>query len=77
MNSVTGRQLFFWGTAFVLFAGVILLLGEVLLPFVLGLILAYFLEPAGHRTGKTGVSRELATGLIAVTVYLAWHPCLC
>ena len=66
MNSVPGRQLFFWGTAFVIFTAVILLLGEVLLPFVLGLILAYFLDPLVTGLEKKGLSRDLATGLIAV-----------
>jgi len=66
MNSVPGRQLFFWGAAFALFVGVILLLGEVLLPFVLGLILAYFLDPLVTGLEKKGLSRDVATGLIAV-----------
>ena len=66
MNSITGRQLFFWGAAFALFIAIILALGDVLLPFVLGLILAYFLDPLASLLEKQGMSRLLATIFIAI-----------
>ena len=66
MNSISSRQLFFWGVALVLFISAIALLREVLLPFVLGLILAYFLDPLASLLEKKGMSRLWATILIAV-----------
>ena len=66
MNSITGRQVLFWGAAFVLFVLIIGILSEVLLPFVLGMILAYFLDPLANLLEKYGLSRLWATVLIAV-----------
>ena len=66
MNSVSGRQLAFWGAAFAVFVLVISILSDVLLPFVLGLILAYFLDPLATMLEKKGLSRLWATVLIAV-----------
>ena len=65
MNSITGRQVLFWGAAFALFVFAIAILSEVLLPFVLGLILAYFLDPLANLLEKYGLSRLWATVLIA------------
>ncbi len=70
MNSIAGRQLVFWGAALALFVFVISVLGDVLLPFVLGLILAYFLDPLVGRLEQQGVSRLMATVLIAVVFSL-------
>ena len=66
MNSITGRQVLFWGAAFVFLVITIGLLSEVLLPFVLGMILAYFLDPLATLLEKYGCSRLWATILIAV-----------
>ena len=52
MNSVSGRQVLFWGGAFAVFGLIISVLSDVLLPFVLGLILAYFLNPLVTILGK-------------------------
>ncbi len=66
MNSITGRQVLFWGAAFVLFVLTVAILSEVLLPFVLGMILAYFLNPLANLLEKYGLSRLWATICIAV-----------
>jgi predicted PurR-regulated permease PerM len=61
MNSFAGRQLLFWGAAFLVFAVIVALLREVLLPFALGLILAYFLNPLAAGLERVGFSRTWAT----------------
>ncbi len=66
MNTITGRQFLFWGIAFLLLVLTITLLNDVLLPFVLGLIMAYFLDPLASLLEKKGLSRVGATTLIAV-----------
>jgi predicted PurR-regulated permease PerM len=66
MNSISGRQVLFWGGAFAVFVLIISILGEVLLPFVLGMILAYFLDPLATLLEKQGLSRLGATVCIAV-----------
>ncbi len=66
MNSISGRQVLFWGAALALFIVIISVLSDVLLPFVLGLVLAYFLDPLASLLERKGLSRLMATVLIAV-----------
>ncbi|HKK97256.1 MAG TPA: AI-2E family transporter, partial [Marivita sp.] len=47
-------------------------LGDVLLPFVLGGAIAYFLDPVADRLEKLGLSRAAATGLITVAGIIAF-----
>ena len=66
------QQLKYWGIAAVL-AGVILwFLGDVILPFVLGGAVAYFLDPVADRFERMGASRGVATGLITLLALLAF-----
>lgn len=59
-------QLKYWGIAAVVFAVVLWYLGDVLLPFVLGAAIAYFLDPVADRLENMGMSRGAATGVITV-----------
>lgn len=59
-------QLRYWGIAAVIFAVVLWALGDVLLPFVIGGAVAYFLDPVADRLEKLGLSRVAATGVITV-----------
>jgi predicted PurR-regulated permease PerM len=61
------RQLRFWGIGFAVFVAMLWLLGSTLLPFLLGAALAYFLDPVADRLERLGLSRVVATGVIAVT----------
>ncbi len=70
------RQAQFWGIGFATFALVLWLLGSTLLPFLLGAGLAYFLDPIADRLENLGLSRVLATSLIAVTAVLAFAAVL-
>ncbi len=60
------RQLRFWLVATVFFAGFIYLFSDILLPFVAGMVLAYFLDPVADWLQRRGVSRFMATILILV-----------
>lgn len=66
-------QLKYWGIATALFLLVLWYLGDVILPFVLGGAIAYFLDPVADRLEKMGCSRALATTiitLIAVMIFI-------
>ncbi len=58
------RQVLFWLTAAVLFVLAIGLLRPILLPFVAGIVIAYFLNPAADRLTRWGLPRWLAAVLI-------------
>ncbi len=64
------EQLKYWGVAALVFAVVLWFLGDVLLPFVLGAAIAYFLDPVADRLESMGLSRALATALITVVAIL-------
>ncbi|WP_425043938.1 AI-2E family transporter [Primorskyibacter sp. S87] len=60
-------QLRYWGLAAAIFILVLWLLGDVLLPFVIGGAIAYFIDPVADRLERLGLSRVAATALITVT----------
>ncbi|QFI65690.1 Putative permease often clustered with de novo purine synthesis [Sinorhizobium alkalisoli] len=71
INRVSGlglrRQLFFWLlvlSAFILF---LMLFRSILLPFLAGMALAYFLDPVADGLERLGLSRLMATIVILVT----------
>ena len=59
-------QMKYWGAAAVAFFVLLWLLGDVLLPFVLGGAIAYFLDPLADRLEDLGTSRVLATAIITI-----------
>lgn len=62
----TERRILFWlGLIFGFFA-FLYLIRSILLPFVVGIGVAYFLDPAADRLEKAGFSRGNATALITV-----------
>jgi len=58
--SVT-RPIVFWIAMLAAAVAVVILLREVLLPFVAGMVLAYLLNPLASRLERLGVNRLLAT----------------
>ncbi|MCI5112875.1 MAG: AI-2E family transporter [Marivita sp.] len=66
------EQLKYWGIAAAVFAVVLWFLGDVLLPFVLGGAIAYFLDPVADRLERMGFSRVMATAIITVIGVLAF-----
>ncbi|WP_333683792.1 AI-2E family transporter [Pontibaca methylaminivorans] len=63
-------QLKYWGIGALLLLLVLWLLGNVLLPFALGLAIAYFLDPLADRLEAWGLSRGLATAVITIVLVL-------
>jgi predicted PurR-regulated permease PerM len=77
------EQVKYWGLAALVFFAVLYLLGGVILPFLVGGALAYFLDPVADRLERLGLSRVAATAtitlggiLIVVLLVLAIIPTL-
>ena len=58
------RNVVFWVAALAVFVALLWLLSPILLPFVLGMAIAYVLDPLVNQLSKRGVSRLLAAVLI-------------
>jgi len=71
MGPTFQRQLTFWLTVLVIVVLALWLLGEILLPFVAGLAIAYLLAPLTDRLERLGVNRLVAALLIITVVVLA------
>ena len=54
------RNIVFWVVALAVFVALFWLLSPILLPFVLGMAIAYVLDPLANQLSKRGVSRLLA-----------------
>ncbi len=61
------RQLMFWLAALVIFIFFLMMFRTILLPFIAGMALAYFLDPVADRLERLGLSRMWATVVILVT----------
>jgi len=59
-----------WLAIVAAFAVVVYGLSGVLLPFVAGMVAAYFLDPIAGRLGRLGLSRSLSTVLITFSFFL-------
>ncbi len=59
----------FWAIAVIVFLVALILLRSILLPFVLGMAVAYFLDPVADKLEEKGLGRTTATSLI-VGVFL-------
>jgi len=65
------RQMTFWLVALAIFVLLLWLLADILLPFVAGLAIAYFLAPLVDRLERMGVNRMIAAlGIITLVVLL-------
>jgi predicted PurR-regulated permease PerM len=58
------QQLLFWIGGLLIVLLLLYLLSPIMLPFVAGGIIAYFLDPAVHRMVRWGVPRWLATSIV-------------
>ena len=63
-------QLKYWGIAAVIFFVLLWALGDILLPFILGGAVAYFLDPVADRLERWGLSRTLAVTVITIVAVL-------
>ena len=67
-------QLTYWGVAGAALFAVLWFLGDVLLPFVLGAAIAYFLDPIADRLERLGLSRIMAVLVISLAVLVVLLP---
>lgn len=65
-------QMKYWGIAAAVFLAVLWFMGDVLLPFVLGSAIAYFLDPVADRLQRLGLSRVMAVALITVLAIMVF-----
>ncbi|MEH6646781.1 AI-2E family transporter [Sulfitobacter sp.] len=63
-------QIKYWGMAAAVFLVILWFMGDVLLPFVLGSAIAYFLDPVADRLERVGLSRAMSTAVITVLAIL-------
>lgn len=59
----------FWTVVVALGIAFLVLVSHILLPFVLGLLLAYLFDPLADRLERAGFSRTAATALITVLLF--------
>jgi predicted PurR-regulated permease PerM len=62
----------YWGAAAAVFLLALWFLGDVMLPFIVGGAIAYFLDPVADRLQALGLSRALATVLITGVAVLVF-----
>jgi len=62
-------QAWFWMSSLAVFMGLLYVLSSVLMPFVAGLAVAYFLDPLADRVEIVVKSRSLATALILLVFF--------
>ena len=69
-NGVTlQRQMTFWLVALAVFVLLLWLLADILLPFIAGMAIAYFLAPLVDRMERMGINRMVASlGIITLVV---------
>lgn len=60
----------YWGIALLIFFVALWYLGGVMLPFLVGGAVAYFMDPVADRLERLGLSRVMATTLISVIALL-------
>ncbi len=63
-------QMKYWGFATAGFLVLMWFLGDVILPFVLGGAIAYFLDPLADRLERLGTSRAVAVAIITLVALL-------
>ena len=65
------RQVTFWIASFFVLILLLWLLSPILLPFIAGLVLAYFLDPVADALERLGLPRILATLVILIVSILS------
>ena len=66
------KQYQYWGIAAAIFIFLLWALGNVLTPFILGSVIAYFLDPIADRLENWGLSRIMATIVITLSGILTF-----
>lgn len=63
------QKTFFWLSGLIVFIALLYLLRDVLLPFVAGMAVAYFLDPVCDWLEKKGCSRTIATSIVTAIFF--------
>lgn len=66
----TQKQTQYWAIAAAVFIFLLWALGDVLVPFILGGAIAYFLDPVADRLERLGLGRAMATVVITLSAVL-------
>jgi predicted PurR-regulated permease PerM len=66
------RQALFWLLALAAFVVFLMMFSSILLPFIAGMALAYFLDPVADRLERIGLSRLMATVVILVSFVIVF-----
>src|SRR3974390_1164461 len=70
------RPIVFWLALLASLVAIVVMLHQVLLPFVAGMVLAYLLAPLANRIERLGMNRLLATLVIIVVVVAVFATAL-
>ncbi len=65
-SSSSTRRWVFWLVIGALFFAFMYAIKAILLPFVVGILVAYFLDPAADRLERAGLSRNISTAIITL-----------
>lgn len=76
MSKTENKNWIFWLTLFGIFCLLVYTLRSVLLPFVVGIIIGYLLDPLATRFEKLKLSRTTATCLVLFLVAIILTPAL-
>lgn len=60
------QQFWFWAITVAVIFGMLFWLDSVLMPFLIGAAIAYFMDPVADRLERAGLSRMLATAIISL-----------
>ncbi|MFZ5690769.1 MAG: AI-2E family transporter [Pseudomonadota bacterium] len=63
------RQLLFWSGALLVFIALLWLLGDVMMPFIAGMALAYLLDPLVRQVQRLGINRAISS-VVVVLVFI-------
>ena len=66
------KQAVYWLIALVVFVTLVWLLSSILLPFVAGMAVAYFLDPSTDKLEARGLSRTFSTSTTSIS-RLKWN----
>ncbi len=64
------EQAKYWGIALAVIFALLWFLGDVILPFLVGGAIAYFLDPVADRLERAGMGRAMATSVITLFAFL-------
>ena len=64
------RQTLFWLAGFIIFVGFLHVFSQILLPFVVGMAIAYFLDPVADWLERRTFSRAVATTFILLGFFI-------